>query len=260
MPVRVDNSKGGAMLENIDLDRSLSKADYKEQLPLLQANLYDLGHEAFTTKTSVMIVFEGWLTAGKGSTIGALTERLDPRGFRVIPVMPPRTSETRYPWMWRFWLKIPARGQIVAFDGSWYRRVLTERVNKTVKRKEWKQAYDDIAEFEKQMADDGTVVIKFWFHISKREQSKRLKKLLKQELAEFQILDEDTRQNKNYDKYLEAAEDMLARTHTPYAPWTIIEATDKYYARMKVFETIIRAMEVKLGAKAEALKQEATHA
>src|SRR5574341_2556202 len=107
------------MLEQIDLNKSVSKTEYKREIPLLQANLYDLAHEVFTERVPVMIVFEGWAASGKGSTINVLAERLDPRGFRVVPILPPRTMETRYPWMWRFWQKIPAHGQIVVFDTSW---------------------------------------------------------------------------------------------------------------------------------------------
>lgn len=251
------------MLEQLDLDLSIPKTTYKKELPLLQANLYDLAHEAFTRKIPTIIVFEGWATSGKGGAIGVLTERLDPRGLRVIPILPPRTTETHYPWMWRFWNKIPGRGQIVAFDLSWYRRVLVERVTKVVKRREWEQAYQDIAEFEEQLAKDGTNIIKFWFHISKQEQGKRIKKLLKDKLTAWQVPDEDLAQHKAYNKYLEAAEEMLARTDAPHSPWTLVEATDRYYTRKKVLDTIIRALEVRLGTKVAPVtepKKEAAHA
>lgn len=236
------------MLEQIDLSQSVSKTEYKRQLPLLQANLYDLAHEVFTKKIPVMIVFEGWAASGKGSTINVLAERLDPRGFRVVPILPPRTQETRYPWMWRFWLKIPARGQMVVFDTSWYRRVLIDRLNKAVKRREWEAAYQDIREFEEQLAADGTVIIKFWLHISETEQGRRFKKLLKDKLTAWQVADEDKAQHKKYKKYLESVEEMLARTDAPHAPWTIVEATDRYFTRLKVMQTVIRGLEARLGA------------
>src|SRR5262245_25522760 len=161
------------MLEQIDLSLSLSKEEYKRRLPGLQNRLYDLEHAVFTTGVPVAIAFEGWAAAGKGSAISALTERLDPRGFRVVPVLPPRTLETHYPWLWRFWQKIPARGQIVIFDTSWYRRVLIDRITKAVGKREWQQAYQDIDEFEEQLAADGTVLLKFWMHISREEQARR---------------------------------------------------------------------------------------
>lgn len=254
------------MLEQVDLTQSVTKTEYKRSLPLLQANLYDLAHEVFTEKIPVMIVFEGWAAAGKGSTINVLAERLDPRGFRVVPILPPRTAETRYPWMWRFWLKIPARGQMVAYDTSWYRRVLADRMSKAVKRREWESAFQDIREFEEQLAADGTIIIKFWLHISEEEQARRFKKLLKGKLTAWQVADEDAAQHKKYHKYLGAVEEMLARTDTPFAPWTIVEATDRYFTRIKVLETIIRALEARLnagpasGAKARRAKKEAADA
>ena len=137
------------MLEQINLDQSLSEAEYKRRLPQLQVRLYDLEHAIFKANIPVAIVFEGWAAAGKGSTINVLAERMDPRGFRVVPITPPRTSETRYPWLWRYWLKTPAYGQIVVYDTSWYRRVLIDRVTKTVrKRDEFEFAIDNHAELE----------------------------------------------------------------------------------------------------------------
>jgi polyphosphate kinase 2 (PPK2 family) len=244
------------MLEQVDLELTASKADYKKRLPELQRRLYDLHHAIFTNKVPMVVVFEGWAASGKGSTINALTEQLDARGFRVVPVAPPRTTETHYPWMWRFWQRVPARGQMVILDTSWYRRVLVDRVAKTVKRREWTHAFQDIAEFEEQLAADGTVMVKFWLHISKQEQSRRFKKLLKNKFTAWQVTEEDAAQHKAYDKYLSAAEEMLARTDSPNAPWIIVEATNKYHTRLKVYETLIRLLEAKLGvqpqAKAEA--------
>jgi polyphosphate kinase 2 (PPK2 family) len=238
------------MLEQIDLDQAVPKEEYKRRLPDLQARLYDLEHAVFTTGVPVAVVFEGWATAGKGSTINVLAERLDPRGFRVIPITPPRTAETRYPWLWRFWLKIPAKGQMVVYDTSWYRRVLIDRVNKTASKREWQNAYQDIVDFEEQLSADGTVILKFWMHISKKEQSRRMKKLLGDKLTAWQVTEEDAAQHKAYDKYLVAVEEMLARTDSAFAPWVIVEATDRYFTRLKVFETVIRALEVKLGDQA----------
>lgn len=235
------------MLEHIDLDLSLSKEEYKQRLPALRLRLYNLEHAMFRANVPVAVVFEGWAAAGKGSTISVLTERLDARGFRVAAITPPRTTELHYPWLGRFWSKIPAYGQMVIYDTSWYRRVLIERIDKSVSKPEWERAYYDIADFEEQLANDGTVIVKFWLHISKKEQGKRFKKLLKDKLTAWQVTDEDAAQHKAYNKYLEAVEEMLARTDAPYAPWTIVEATDRYYTRVKVYETLIRALEVRLG-------------
>lgn len=240
------------MLEQLDLDQSVSKTEYKRRLPELQQRLYDLEHAMFMANIPVAVVFEGWAAAGKGSAINVLTERLDARGFRVTPITPPRTTETRYPWLWRFWLKIPANGQMVIYDTSWYRRVLIDRINKTAKKREWERAYQDIAEFEEQLAAEGAVIAKFWLHISRKEQAKRFKRLLKDELTAWQVTDEDAAQHKAYNKYLAAVEEMLARTDSPHAPWTIVEATDRYFTRIKVYETIIRALEMRLGLPAPA--------
>jgi len=235
------------MLEYVNLEQSIPKEEYTARVQELQQRLYELEHAVFEAKVPVMIVFEGWAATGKGRLISVLAERMDPRGFRVVPITPPRTSETRYPWLWRFWLKIPAQGQMVAFDTSWYRRVLIERINKTVEKKDWEAAYQDIAEFEEQLAADGAVILKFWLHISQEEQKKRIKKLLKDKLTAWQISEEDLAQMKKYEKYSLAVEDMLSRTDSPHAPWTIVEATDRYFARIKVFETVITALEPRLG-------------
>ena len=235
------------MLEYVNLELALTKEEYDKRIGTLQQRLYELEHAVFDAKVPVMIVFEGWAATGKGRLISILAERMDPRGFRVVPITPPRTTETRYPWLWRFWLKIPARGQIVAFDTSWYRRVLTERINKLVDKKAWESAYQDIAEFEEQLAADGVVILKFWLHISQEEQDRRLKKLLKNELTSWQVSPEDLVEQKKYAKYSQAVEDMLSRTDSPHAPWTIVEATNRYHERVKVLETIIKALEARLG-------------
>jgi AMP-polyphosphate phosphotransferase len=236
------------MLEKVDLDLTTSKEEYKKRLPELQRKLYDLHFAIFKAKVPMVVVFEGWAASGKGSTINALTEQLDARGFRVVPVTPPRTAETHYPWLWRFWQRIPAYGQMVMYDTSWYRRVLIDRINKTVKRRDWTHAFQDVAEFEEQLAADGTVIVKFWLHISKKEQSRRFKKLLGDKFTAWQVGDEDAAQHEAYGKYLVAVEEMLARTDTASAPWTIVEATNKYYTRIKVYETLIRLLEAKVGA------------
>lgn len=234
------------MLEYVNLDVALDKEEYKTRLRSLQQRLYELEHAVNGADIPVMIVFEGWSACGKGRLIQILAERMDPRGFRVVPITPPRTAETRYPWMWRFWLKIPARGQMVVFDTSWYQRVLTERINKTIGKDDLRRAYQDIAEFEEQLVADGTVILKFWLQISKAEQKKRIEKLLADKLTSWQVGDAEKLQQKKHKKFSEAVEDMLVRTDSPHAAWTIIEANDHYFARIKVFETIVSALETRL--------------
>jgi AMP-polyphosphate phosphotransferase len=231
------------MLELIDLDRSVSKAVYERRMPTLQTRLYDLERAVSEAGLSVIIVFEGWAAAGKAGAIRTMTARLDPRGSTVVPILPPRTLETQYPWLHRFWLKIPAYGQMVIFDTSWYRRVLIERVGKAVRKREWKQAYQDILEFEETLAADGAVIVKFWLHISRQEQAARLRKLSKDPLTAWQVTDEDRAQHRRYDRFLEAAEEMLVRTDAASAPWVIVEATDRRFARLKIMETTIATLE-----------------
>ncbi len=237
------------MLEKVDLSLTVPKTVYKRRIAELQERLYDLVHAAFQSQIPAMIVFEGWAAAGKGGTINVLTERLDPRGVRVVPISPPRSFEMRYPWMWRYWQRIPAYGQTIIYDTSWYRRVLIDRVGKTVKKSVWKEAYQDIVEFESMLGTEGTLIRKFWLQISEKEQKRRFKKLLGSKLTSWQVAGEDAAQHRAYDRYADAVEEMLARTDFPHAPWVIIEATDRYHTRIRVFEEIVRAFEDRLSAR-----------
>jgi polyphosphate kinase 2 (PPK2 family) len=201
------------------------------------------------------MVFEGWDASGKGTAIGALTQRLDPRGFKLYPITAPRTYEQQRPWLWRFWLKVPNRGEMIVFDRSWYSRVLEERVERAIPEKAWGQAYRDIVEFERTLADDGSTILKFFFHISKKEQKKRFAAIKADPLEAWRVTEEDWARQKKYDEYFAASEEMLERTDTEFAPWTIVEATSKWYARKKVFDTIIAAIEKRLGASAPPRKE-----
>jgi polyphosphate kinase 2 (PPK2 family) len=237
------------MLEHLDRKHSVSNEEYKRRLPKLQLKFYELAHAMFVAGHSSIVVFEGWASSGKGSTIKVLTERLDARGFRVVPIMPPRTYETQYPWMWRFWLKIPPAGQMMIFDQSWYRRVLSDRLFKVIKKGEWERACQDILEFEEQLANQGIVIVKFWLQISKKEQKKRLNQMKKKKLTSWQVSDEDAFQHKSYKKYSKFVQEMLTRTDRSCAPWTIVEATNKGFTRMKIYESLIRAFRLKLKQK-----------
>ncbi len=238
------------MLENINLKKKLSHDEYKLALPGLQRRLYDLEKACWDHGAPTIIVFEGWDASGKGTAISALTQRLDPRGFRLYPITAPRTYEQQRPWLWRFWLKVPNRGEMVIFDRSWYLRVLDDRVEETVPEKEWRQAYRDIAEFERMLADDGTTILKFFLHISKKEQKERFEALEDDPLEAWRVSEGDWARHKKYRKYLTAAEDMLEQTDSEFAPWIIVEATSRWYARKKIFDSIIAALEKKLGADA----------
>ncbi len=238
------------MLEKLNLDLKLSKKEYKKLLPGLQRRLYDLEKACWDHRIPSIVIFEGWDAAGKGSAIGTLTERLDPRGFKLHKIQAPRTYEKQRPWLWRFWLKTPAYGEMAIFDLSWYQRVLVERVEKLTPKREWSRAYRDIVDFERMLADDGAVIVKFWLHISKKEQRKRFRKLEKDPLESWRVTPEDWKRHEKYDEYLLAAEEMFERTDTEWGPWTIVEATDRWFTRKKIFVSLIRALEEKLGDQA----------
>jgi AMP-polyphosphate phosphotransferase len=235
------------MLENINLEKKLTRDEYKRVLPGLQKRLYDLEKACWDNGLSTIIVFEGWDASGKGTTITALTQRLDPRGFRLHSIQPPRTYEQQRPWLWRFWLKVPNRGEMLIFDHSWYRRVLDERVEDIIPVQAWRQAYRDIIDFERMLADDGINILKFFFHISKKEQKKRFRAIEADPLEAWRVTAADWSRHKKYNQYVVAVEDMLEQTEAEYAPWTIVEATSGAYARRKVFETIISSIESRLG-------------
>jgi AMP-polyphosphate phosphotransferase len=231
------------MLEKIDLSRKLPKEEYKRLKPRLQRRLYDLQKASWDANIPTIIVFEGWDAGGKGTAINLLTSRLDPRGFKLYPIQGARTYETLLPWLWRFWLKIPNYGEMAIFDRSWYGRVLVERVEGLTPVREWRKGYRDIVDFERTLADDGYAIIKFFMHISKKEQKKRFKKLEKDPLKSWHVQSEDWEHHRKYKEYVVAIEEMLERTDTEWGPWTIVEATDRRWARVKIFQTIIRRME-----------------
>jgi polyphosphate kinase 2 (PPK2 family) len=231
------------MLETIDLDRRLSRARYQKLVAPLQERLRQLQYQLREAEIPTIVLFEGWDAAGKGSVIQRLTERLDPRAFRAYPGAPPSELERRYHWLWRYQVRLPEDGQIALFDHSWYGRVLVERVEKYVPGKEWRSAYEQIDQFERWLCDDGQVLVKFFFHISRKEQRRRLKRMRRDPNQRWKLEKEDWRRNERYADWVEAIEEMLARTDTPHAPWTVVEATDARWTRVKVFETLVRQME-----------------
>src|SRR3989304_4218661 len=165
------------MLEKIDLRKKLDKQTYKQNIQILAERLYEVQKGSWDAAIPVVILFEGWDAAGKGTSVQTLTTPLDPRGFKLKPIQATRSYEKQKPWLWRFWKKLPADGEWAIFDRSWYGRVLVERVENLIPEQEWRKAYRDIADFERTIADDGTLIIKFFLHISKKEQKKRFEKL-----------------------------------------------------------------------------------
>jgi len=239
------------MLETIDLSRKLSRADYQREFPALQERLRALQYALKEAEVPTVVVFEGWDAAGKGTVIQRLTEKLAPRAFRAWPGSPPSELEQRYHWLWRYQVRLPEDGQIALFDHSWYGRVLVERVEKVVRKKVWRPAYDQINELERWLVDDGQVVVKLFFHISRKEQRRRLEKMERDPALRWKVSSEDWRRNRRYDRWVEAIEDMLERTHTPACPWTVVEATDSRWTRVKVFRTIVERMEEALRRRAQ---------
>jgi AMP-polyphosphate phosphotransferase len=231
------------MLEQVDLSKKLKKKEYKQRKKELRQRLYDLQKACWDADIPSMIVFEGWDAAGKGTSINILTQRLDPRGFSLHAIQGARTYEKHMPWLWRFWLKIPNYGEMAIFDRSWYGRVLVERVEGFTPEEEWRKAYRDIVNFERTLAADGYVIVKFFLHISKKEQKKRFKKLEKDPLKAWHVQPEDWEHHKKYDEYVLAIEEMLERTDTEWGRWTIVEATDKRWTRIKIFQTIVNRLE-----------------
>ena len=234
------------MLEKIDLNKKISKKEYKKTFPKLRRQLYALQKASWDAKIPVIILFEGWDAAGKGTSIQNLTSRLDPRGFKLYPIRAPRTYETRRPWLWRFWLKIPGHGEWTIFDRSWYGRTLVERVEELIPESDWRRGYRDIVNFERTLADDDYLIIKFFLHISREEQKRRFDKLINDPLTAWQVLPEDWEHHKHYDDWRLAYEETFERTETESGPWTIVEATDRRYTNVKIFNTIVASLERQL--------------
>lgn len=234
------------MLDRCNTDVTLSKEEYQQTAPELQVRLFDLEQMLLDARIPTIFVFEGWAGTAKARTIATLTRRLDPRGFRVHSITPPRTYEQQYPWLYRFWLKVPSYGQMTFFDRSWYRELLAAYTTNG-DRDQWRTRCEDAAIFERQLADDGALILKFWLHITKKQQSRRFAKLLADPLNAWRVTEEDRWQNRHYRRVYRAVEEMLARTDTAFAPWHIIPAADKRYARLTVLQIIVGALESRLG-------------
>lgn len=231
------------MLEKIDLKKTLAKTAYAKQITALQERLRKLQYAARDAEVPVVVCLEGWDSAGKGLVIKKLTEKLDPRLFRVHPGSAPSALEQRYHFLWRYQVALPNDGEMAVFDHSWYGRVLVERCDKLTPRKQWRDAYEQINQFERLLADDGQVLIKVWLHISKKEQKKRFRAALADPLLKWKITKEYRRHHRDYARWVEAVEEMLARTDTAHAPWSVIEANDTRYSRVRFFEVLAERME-----------------
>ncbi len=232
-----------SILSKIDPAKVEHPLDYSGEMKRCQARLRELEHIIYEKRIPVVIVYEGWDAAGKGGNIKRVTENLDPRGYRVIPVAAPTDIELNHHYLWRFWINLPKAGHIAIFDRSWYGRVLVERVEGFCSQEEWKRAYKEINEMEEQLADNKTVVIKFWLHIDKDEQLRRFEERKVTPHKQWKITDEDWRNREKWDQYESAVNEMIFRTSTGYAPWVVVESNDKKFARLKTIKTIIERLE-----------------
>lgn len=235
-----------SILAKADLTLSLTKEEYKKKLKKLQKKLEILHGELYRRRIPVVLGFEGWDAAGKGGAIKRLTEKLDARGYVVTPIASPNDIEKAHHYLWRFWKAMPKDGHIAIFDRTWYGRVMVERIEGFCTKEEWQRAYKEINDMEKDLADAGAIVLKFWMHIDKEEQKKRFTARQETPQKQWKITEEDWRNRKKWDQYEEAVNEMLLRTSTEYAPWVVVEGNNKYYARIKVLQTVAEAIEKRI--------------
>ena len=231
------------ILDSVDLDQSLDKKAYREALEHYQQRLHQLSWQAYSAKRSMVCVFEGWDAGGKGGAIRRLTTAMDARLYRVISVAAPTDEELAHHYLWRFWRHIPRAGYMTLYDRSWYGRVLVERVEGFAKPYEWQRAYKEINEFEEQLVESGTILLKFWLHISQEEQLARFKEREVTAHKQHKITDEDWRNREKWQEYSQAINDMVVRTSTGLAPWHLIPANDKLFARVEVLKRVCTALE-----------------
>ncbi len=247
------------MLETLDLTHKLERPEYIRQLARRQIQLRELGFQVYQQKRPVVIVFEGWDAAGKGGVIKRITEKLDPRGFVVYPISAPHGDDKSKHYLYRFWRRLPERGAIAIFDRSWYGRVLVERVEGFAKENEWKRAFKEINAFERQLHDFTTIVVKFWLHISREEQLRRFEERQRIGYKAWKLTDEDWRNREKWGAYEDAAEEMLVKTSTTLAPWTLVEANDKYWARVKVLSQLVEVLSKELNYRPQDPLKKAKH-
>ncbi len=234
-------------LELYETDLTLDR-EYKEAISAAQKKLHKLQYQLDRKGIPVVLAFEGWDAAGKGGSIRRLTSALDPRGFTVVPIASPTAEEKAHHHLWRFWKALPKKGKILIFDRTWYGRAMVERLEGFCTEAQWKRSYEEMNLFEQDLTQSGAVVCKFWLQISPDEQLKRFNARATNPDKQWKITDEDWRNREKWDLYETAINEMLKKTNTAYAPWTVVEADNKHYARVKVLETVIAAIEKQLEA------------
>ena len=240
-PEKIPNRLG-----SVDLDRQLNRTEYTKLLKKYQSRVRDLEHEIYRQRLPVVIVYEGWDAAGKGGNIRRLARRMDPRGYEVIPIAAPNDVELSHHYLWRFWHAMPKAGHIAIFDRSWYGRVMVERIEGFCSTEEWQRAYREINEMEEHLVSSGAVVMKFWIDIDKETQLQRFNDRANLEHKQWKITQEDWRNRERWTVYSEAVNEMIHRTSTNYAPWTIVESNNKRFARIKTLKIFCTEIEKRL--------------
>ena len=226
------------MLGSIDLSRRIEDEQYREQLDHYQRRLYKLSQKARKEGLSSVLVFEGWDSAGKGGAIRRLVWSMNAANCRVVPIAAPTDEERAHHYLWRFWRYLPRAGRMLIFDRSWYGRVLVERVEGFARPDEWRRAYEEINDFERQITDHGSLLMKFWLHIDKDEQLRRFEERKITPRKQYKITEEDYRNRERWDDYLTATNEMVARTSSAVAPWVLVPANDKRAARIEVLTRV----------------------
>lgn len=233
-------------LSEVDLSLEIEEDEYEDKKDYYQKRMGELQYELFRKKIPLVVVFEGWDAAGKGGNIRRIARKLDPRLYTVEPVGVPNDFEKNHHYLWRFYREIPEVGHMTIFDRSWYGRVLVERVESISTEEQWQRAYNEINEFEETLADFGAIIVKFWLHIDQQEQLRRFENRETIPYKQWKITPDDWRNREKWDEYYKAIDEMLLKTHTVHAPWTIVEANDKRYARIKTLRTIVETIENKI--------------
>ncbi len=241
-PAFESSSEGGA-LSKVDLSATVEEDDYKNQLPELQERLSQVALAAYTKGVTSVLAFEGWDAAGKGGTIRRLTGAMPAQFYRVSAIAAPTDEERAHHYLWRFWRWLPRAGRMQIFDRSWYGRVLVERVEGYCTAAEWQRAYEEINAFEEQLVSHGIVLAKFWLHLDPEEQARRFEAREATPYKKYKITDEDYRNREKWGAYVAAVNDMVARTSTDIAPWHLVPANDKRYARLYVLRTVVQQLE-----------------
>lgn len=233
-------------LSEVDLNKTLSKDEYKILLKDRQQKLFSLHNTLYKKRIPLILAYEGWDAAGKGGNIKRMTSALDPRGYEVVSIEAPTPLEKAHHHLWRFWTQIPKDGHIAIYDRTWYGRVMVERFEGYCSENDWHRAYEELNQFEKSLSEWGAIIVKFWIHIDKETQLARFTDRQNTPEKQWKITDEDWRNRDKWDLYEQGANDMLSRTNTEYAPWIIVESNDKLYARIRAMDAVIAEIEKRL--------------